>query len=158
MSALLALAIIDPRCVAAAEVMGRVVAVESGDTLRLAGGDNREFTVRLTDIGAPFGGAFYASSARQLLSNMVRNETVRVVVTGRGASDRVFGRVYRGPLNVNLELVKAGAAWLCIEFARDTAYLPYQNQAIRLRLGVWSRTTTFDARLACQARPPALRP
>ena len=102
-----------PQSASVADLTGRVTAVETGDTLTLATSDNRKVTVRLSDIGAPVGSNFYAPSARQLLSNMVQDETVRVAVTAEGGPDRAFGHVYRGLLDVNLELVKAGAAWFC---------------------------------------------
>jgi endonuclease YncB( thermonuclease family) len=139
---------------AAADITGRVVAVDSGDTIRLAAADGGSVTVRLSDIGAPRESAFYAPSSRQLLENIVLDKEVRVTASEAQGAERIVGHVYRGLLDVNLELVKAGAAWFCIEYANDTSYMPYQNDAIRHLRGLWSRTTTFDALVACRANPP----
>ena len=141
---------------AAADITGRVVAVDSGDTIKLSVTEGRGLTVRLSDIGAPRGSEFYAPSSRQFLENMVLDKSVRVE-TSAGAEERVVGHVYRGLLDVNLELVKTGAAWYCLEYSNDTSYMPYQSDAIRHLRGLWSRTTTFDALVACRANPPAVK-
>ena len=144
---------------AAEEFSGAVGGVPSGDTLRVAA-DARTVEVRLADIGAPHGNEFYAPAAQALLSAMVSGKTVRVVVTGRSGPDRVFGRVFLGDLDVNLELIRRGAAWFCIEYAGNTDYVPYQSTAQRQLLGMWAsaNTTDFDARNRCRQRPPAERP
>jgi endonuclease YncB( thermonuclease family) len=141
---------------AAAEITGRVVAVESGDTIKIDRPDGGSVRVRLSDIGAPRQSAFYAPSSRQFLENMVLDKTVRVE-TSEGGGDRIVGHVYRGELDVNLELVQAGAAWFCIEYANDTSYMPFQSDAIRHLRGLWSRTTAFDALVACRADPPVVK-
>ena len=138
------------------EIVGKVTRVASGDTL-FVGGDKSEIELRLADIGAPQGGEYYAPAARTLLSNMALNENLRVVVTGRDGADRVFGRAFVGPLNLNLELVQRGAAWVCWEYATDTSYLPYENDAIRHQRGLWYQTSEFDTRIRCRGRPPALK-
>jgi endonuclease YncB( thermonuclease family) len=136
-----------------------VTGVPSGDTLQVADGA-RTVEVRLADIGAPHGSDFYAPAARALLTAMVEGRTVKVTVTGRSGPDRVFGRVFSGVLDVNLELVRRGAAWMCIEYATDTDYLPFQRSAQREQLGLWASANTndFDARLRCRQRPPAEHP
>jgi micrococcal nuclease len=135
---------------------GSVTRVLSGDTLVVSDGKG-ELEIRLADIGAPQGSEYYTPASRMLLSNMVSGKTVRVVITGRDGANRAFGRVFVGPLNVNLALVQRAAAWLCIEYATNTDYLPYENDAIRFRRGLWHYTTQFDARNRCRAHPPALQ-
>lgn len=139
------------------ELTGRVTEVRSGDTLQLDTG-TASVEVRLSDIGAPQGAAYYAPASRQLLANITAAPVVRVAVTGRTGPDRVFGRVRVGELDANLELVKRGAAWVCLEYAIGTELLPYERTAQRLQLGLWGNTWTVDAWAACRARPPAPAP
>jgi len=139
------------------ELAGRVTEVISGDTLRLDTGAGI-VEVRLSDIGAPQGSDYYAPASRQLLANITAAPVARVAVAGRAGPDRIFGRVRVGELDANLELVKRGAAWVCLEYATDTELLPYERTAQRLQLGLWGHTWTVDAWAACRARPPALRP
>jgi endonuclease YncB( thermonuclease family) len=142
---------------AADDIIGKVVRVPNGDTLVVAS-TTGETEVRLADIGAPQGSEYYAPSSTTLLSNLVLNQIVRATITGHDGPARVFGRVKVGELDVNLELVQRGGAWVCLEYAADTNLLPYENDAIRYRRGLWGRTTQFDARVACRRRPPAEHP
>jgi micrococcal nuclease len=142
---------------AADEITAKVLRVPGGDTVVVAA-DAGEMEIRLADIGAPEGSQYYAPPARTLLANMVIDRLVRVVLTGHDGPNRAFGRVFAGELDVNLELVKRGAAWVCLVYASDTNLLPYENDAIRWRRGLWAQTTQFDARLACDKRPPAEHP
>jgi len=146
-----------PLLAEAERLHGTVARVDSGDTLMLAA-DGREFEVRLSDIGAPQGPQFYAPAARDLLEGIVRGRAADVVITGRTGDNKVFGRLKLGELDVNLELVRRGAVWVCWEYSRDTDYLPWENEAKRLRLGVWARTLEINALSSCRDRPPAERP
>jgi micrococcal nuclease len=141
----------------AERLQGDVVRVESGDTFVL-NVDGRTIEVRLSDIAAPQGSQFYAPAARALLSGIVQGQRVTVDVTGRAAEASIFGRVQRGRLDVNLELVRRGAAWVCWEYSASTDYLPWENQAQRARRGVWSSTPEITALAECRRRPPAERP
>ena len=138
-------------------LQGVVVRVESGDTFVMTV-DARTIEVRLSDIGAPQGSQFYAPAARALLSGIVQDRQVVVVVTGRTAEEKVFGRAQVGELDINLELVRRGAAWVCWEYSASTDYLPWENQAQRARRGVWSNTPEITALAECRRRPPAERP
>jgi endonuclease YncB( thermonuclease family) len=142
---------------AADEIVGKVVRVPSGDTLVVTSvaGDTE---VRLADIGAPQGSGYFAPSSATLLSNMVLGQQARVVITGQAGPGRIFGRVNIGELDVILALVQHGAAWVCWEYAANTDLMPYENDAIRFRRGLWLQTTQFDARIACRQRPPAEHP
>jgi endonuclease YncB( thermonuclease family) len=142
---------------AADEITGKAVRVLSGDTL-VVNSAAAETEMRLADIGAPHGSDYYAPPATTLLSNMVLDRQVRVTITGRSGPGRVFGRVYVGDLDVVLALVQRGAAWVCWEYAADTGFMPYENDAIRHQRGLWLYTTQFDARVKCGQRPPAEHP
>ncbi len=137
-------------------IEGTVVRVPSGDTM-VVNSSGREVEVRLADIGAPQGPRFYAPASQTLLEAITLNQAVVVRVTGNSDSG-VFGRARVGELDVNLELVRRGAAWVCWEYSRDTDYMPYENQAQRARRGVWSSTPEITALAECRRRPPAEQP
>ena len=138
---------------AARDIVGTVDEVISGDTLVVTEGARR-VEVRLADIDAPQGSEFFAPGARALLSAMVEGRQVRVKVTGSAGPERVFGRVVVVELDVNLEMVKRGAAFVCWDFPVDTYFLPWENAAKRYRLGLWAGTWEINARADCQRRPP----
>jgi endonuclease YncB( thermonuclease family) len=139
------------------EITGNAVRVLSGDTLVVATATG-DTEIRLADIGAPQGSGYYAPSATTLLSNLVLDKQVRVKLTGSAGPNREFGRPFVGELDIVLALVQRGTAWVCWEYAADTSLLPYENDAIRYRRGLWAQTTQFDARIACRHRPPAEHP
>jgi endonuclease YncB( thermonuclease family) len=142
----------------AAEVLsGRSVAVVSGDTLLLDEG-RRKTEVRLADIGAPRDAEHFAPAARTLLGSLVLDRPVTVAVAGRADDGRVSGHVTAGRLDVNLEMVRRGAAWVCWEFAQRTDYRPHESDARRQRRGLWSSTPEIEARARCRERPPAGQP
>jgi endonuclease YncB( thermonuclease family) len=143
-------------CAQGTTIEGSVVRVLSGDTI-VVSSSGRDVEVRLADIGAPQGSQFYAPAARTLLESITADRPVVVTQTGTRDSG-VFGRVRVGELDVNLELVRRGAAWVCWEYSRDTDYMPYENQAQRARRGVWSNTPEITALSECRRRPPAERP
>jgi endonuclease YncB( thermonuclease family) len=140
------------------EIAVTAVEVPSGDTIVAVDESGKRFEIRLADIGAPQDSQYHAPAARNLLLGIVEGKRLRVEVTGARAPGRLFGRVYAGKLDVNLELVRRGAAWMCIEYALDTSYLPYESDARRWRRGLWAHTWEIDARIDCRNRPPAERP
>jgi micrococcal nuclease len=95
----------------------RVARVSDGDTLRLSNGD----VVRLVQIDAPeLGeGECFANEAKRTLERLIGGARVRLVadpavrVADEDKADR-FGRLLRyvfvGGANVNIELVRRGAA------------------------------------------------
>jgi micrococcal nuclease len=135
------------------EITGTVAEVVSGDTLIVAEGA-RKVTVRLADVVAPQGSEYYAPGARGLLSGMVQGEEVGVKVTGSAGPDSVFGRVVMQKLDVNLEMVKRGAAFVCWDFPVDTYFTPWETAARRQQIGLWNSTWEITARFECQRRPP----
>lgn len=138
---------------AAEELIGTVTEVRSGDTLVVRTGE-RSVVVRLADVNAPQDAQYFAPGARGLLSGMVLGHEVGVVVTGRGGSDEVFGRVGFKALDVNLEMVKRGAAFVCWDFPVDTYFTPWEAAARRQQIGLWNSTWEITARSECLRRPP----
>lgn len=135
-------------------ISGRAVEVRSGDTLVVDDG-SRQIEVRLADIGAPRDAEYHAPVSRSRLASLVKERSLSVVVAGRTPDSTVFGHVSAGKLDVNLEMVRQGAAWVCWDFASRTDYLPFENEAKRQRRGLWSGTWEVNVLARCRERPPA---
>ena len=134
----------------------RVAEVVDGDTLRLASGD----VVRLVQIDAPERGEAecYAWESRRSLASLVRGQRVRLVVdpavrvADEDKADR-FGRLLRyvfvDELNVNVELVRRGAAapWFFagVRGRYATALVDAARTARDREIGLWQACP--DARL-----------
>ncbi len=121
---------------AAAELVGRVVAVHDGDTITvLVAG--RDIRVRLAGIDAPERGQPFRNASRHALEAQVAGREVRVVERGRDGYGRVFGRVYVGPIDVNAEQVRSGYAWVFRRFGQDPVLLALETEAKAAQRGLW---------------------
>jgi endonuclease YncB( thermonuclease family) len=101
--------------VSAAEIV-RVIRVTDGDTFT-ASAQDRLITVRLAGIDAPEtakgtrdSGQPFARRARSHLADMVLNRDVEIRGRGTDRYGRILAEVFRGGINVNLEMVTAGLA------------------------------------------------
>lgn len=153
-----ALAFADANPPVAAEVItGKVTQVQSGDTIVVDAGQGAT-VVRLSDINAPQGSEYYAPGSRALMNAMVGGKDVRVVVAGVAKDGPTFGRVHVGELDVNLEMVKRGAAYVCWEFAVETDYRPWEQRAKSAGVGLWGQNWEIQSIGACMRRPPVANP
>lgn len=124
---------------------GTVSAVHDGDTLTLNTGASTE-RILLQGLDAPELAQNYGSQARQVLSQLVLQQTVRVAYGQHDAYDRVLGQVFTGQCqDVNLQRLDAGMAWFyrayaCdLDTARRSRYAQAESQARALRRGLWSQ-------------------
>lgn len=128
---------------AAAAVAGpaTLVSVGDGDTIRVTTPDGQKVTIRMACIDAPEtaqgeSGAMATRTLKQLLSAgqlEIRPQTV-------DRYGRTVAEVYAGGRNVNLEMVRVGAAYVYRQYLRgchESAYLEAEAQAERFRQGVW---------------------
>jgi endonuclease YncB( thermonuclease family) len=89
---------------------GKCVEVTAGDTLIVTHSGPPE-TVRLAGIASPKLLQAYGAEARQLTAGLVLWQNVVVYPESTDQSGRTVGWVFLGQTKVNLEIVKAGAAW-----------------------------------------------
>lgn len=137
---LLALAVVPA---VAATLEGRVVGVADGDTFTLLDADRRQHKVRLAGIDAPEKGQPFGRRARQSLSRMVFDQDVVVEYAKKDRYGRIVGRVEAGGLDVNLEQVREGSAWVYRQYlgelpeADRRRYLDAERQARDIDAGLW---------------------
>ena len=141
---------------------GTVISVEDGDTITVAGEP-----IRLASIDAPEMGQAYGQTSRGRLADMVLGQTVTVAYAEKDRFDRVVGTVFKTDCtNVNLEMVRAGAAWYyeafkCeIDIRQRTAYAAAQNEARAVQRGLWTGNpmAPWVYRNAVEAKVPASCP
>lgn len=94
------------------EISGKVVDIVDGDTLTLLTTDNWLIQVQLANIEAPEDSNPYGAQARQALSDLTLGKTATLQVYGRDPIGRSVAEVYVGKRNINLEMVRQGAARL----------------------------------------------
>jgi endonuclease YncB( thermonuclease family) len=117
---------------------GRVVAIADGDTLTLLTPDRRQIKVHLHGIDTPESHQPWGTRARQALSDLAFQKSVRVEVQDTDRYGRTVGRVYAGAVDVNAELVRRGMAWVYTRYNRDPALPVLEAEARAARRGLWA--------------------
>ena len=127
-----------PAAVPAAELTGRVVGINDGDTLTLLTAEKRQVKVRLAEIDTPESRQPWGSRARQALSDLAFGKAARVEVRDTDRYGRTVGRVHVGEIDVNAELVRQGHAWVYRQYSRDPRLLELETEAKAAGRGLWS--------------------
>ena len=129
------------KVVAYKKIVGRVTRVDEGDVMRVtnAAGTHK---IRLDKIDAPESDQPYGEESTRFLSDLVMNREVEVLWAEKGKGGFVLGVVYlkhaKGMVEVNLTMVKNGFAWNASKFDRRAVYADAENDARRLRRGLWA--------------------
>jgi len=123
---------------APSELTGRVASVADGDTLTLETPTGAHVRIRLTEVDAPEAGQPGGDAARRQLETLVQGRQVRIATAGTDRYGRTLGRVHSGPLDVNAELVRRGAAWAFTRYQTDPAFPRLEAEARADRRGLWA--------------------
>src|SRR5262245_56194821 len=131
-SALVALAAL-ALLAAAKPFTARVTSVADGDSFVVSS----DVRVRLFGSDSPEGDQPYGDRARAELRRLIADREVRVQPVARDDYQRVVARVFVGELDVNAELVRAGAAWVYRRYTDDPKLLALESEARTARRGLW---------------------
>ena len=91
--------------------------------------------MRLVDIDAPEKGQPFGNRSKQALDALVHGEEVLVVERGKDRYQRVLGRVYRGDVDANAEMVRGGMAWVYRQYSTDAILLEFEADAKEQKRG-----------------------
>lgn len=124
-----------------AEISGRVVGITDGDTVTVIEQDRgkiNRFTVRLYGIDAPEKQQEFGTKAREYLSKLIFNKSVRVHFREVDRYGRIVGRIYDGEKEINVQMIAAGMAWHYRQYSADKSYSDAEVQARKRKAGLWS--------------------
>lgn len=126
---------------------GRIVAVHDGDTVTLLDGGRTEHRIRLSQIDAPeIGhgkrnpGQPFSKASKQSLSDLIYGREVRADCETKDKYGRQVCAIWMGQMDVNLEQVRRGMAWVYRKYARDPSYYQAEEESRRTGRGLWSHT------------------
>lgn len=122
----------------AATITGKVVGVTDGDTITVLTPLNEQLKVRLTEIDAPEKDQPYGHTSKQSLSELAFDKDVTVETDSKDQYGRTLGRVFVGQTDVNLQLVKNGAAWAYKQYLKDEAIQKAEDEARKAKTGLWA--------------------
>lgn len=117
---------------------GRVVAVADGDTLTVLASRNEQVKVRLAEIDAPEKAQPFGKRSKQSLSELAYGKDVRIHVNTKDRYGRIVGRVLVGELDVCMEQVRRGLAWVYRQYAKDAALFELEAKAKASQRGLWA--------------------
>lgn len=127
------------------DLSGRVVDIASGDSISIVDSSGVEYKVRLSGIDAPEKQQPFGAESRKSLADLVYGKEVTVNWIKRDYHKRVVGKVMLNKVDINLEQVKRGMAWVFKHFVDDpysqdqADYVDAQEEAEDRRLGLWSQ-------------------
>jgi endonuclease YncB( thermonuclease family) len=98
---------------------GVVVKVKDGDTVTVLDGDKRQHEVRLAGIDAPEKRQAFGQRSKQSLSDLAYMQKATVHFDKKDRYGREVGKILVGDLDVNLEQIKLGMAWVYRQYLRE---------------------------------------
>lgn len=126
-----------------ADVIGRVMSVTDGDTIKVLDSHKVQHKIRLTGIDAPEKNQPYGKASREHLAALVAGKLVRVESNKNDRYGRILGKVWIDDTDANLEQLKAGYAWWYKYYAKDQSktdrikYESAEKAAREAKLGLW---------------------
>jgi len=143
----------------------KVIEVLDGDTVR-ATGHGAEFTIRLAGIDAPELcpqdsdlAQPFSTEAKEYLQNLILNKRVSLKSYGEKRYGILWGVIFLGKKNINLEMLRAGYAEAYrgespknLNLAR---YYQAEKQARAAKKGVWAQGKEYISPLAWRKRQKA---
>ena len=123
---------------------GKVVSITDGDTVKVLRSDTHiQVKIRLAGIDTPEKKQAYGQKAKKFTASLIANRVVEVKPITKDRYGRTVGYIYCNDQDVNLEIVKAGYAWVYRRYApkprsKADTYFAGENQARKRKLGLWA--------------------
>ena len=110
-----------------------------GDTITVLDAAHSQNKIRLHQIDAPEKKQDFGQRSKQSLSELVYRKSVKVDVADIDKYGRTVGKIWLGPIDINLEQVKRGMAWVYEKYAEEPAYFAAERTAKNARIGLWNK-------------------
>jgi len=118
-----------------------LLSVGDGDTIRITDRKGAKVTIRLACIDAPETSQGMSGKwSTRTLKEMIQGRSIFIKPQVKDRYGRTVGEVYVGSTNVNLQMVREGAAFAYRKYLKQCdqdAYLNAESAATRNRKGVW---------------------
>ena len=124
-------------CLNALELKGKVIAVTDGDTIKLLTQDKVTHKIRLLDIDAPEKSQPFGNKSKENLSKYIAGKTVIVKYKEMDRYNRVLGTIYLNNMDINLQQIKDGYAWVYKQYSSNQIYYQEEKKARDLKKGLW---------------------
>ena len=129
-------------CLATEE--GIIINVVDGDTVHLLNLKDNKLSVRLHHIDAPELDQLYGKESKFLLEKLILHKKVIIIGNKKDKYKRLLGVISLDEVDINLEMIKAGAAWHFKKYAefdqkidQYRLYDENEHQAKLKKIGLW---------------------
>ena len=123
---------------------GVIINVVDGDTVHLLNDNEEKLKIRLQYIDAPELDQSYGKESKFVLQQLILNKKVTVIGDKKDKYKRLLGVISLDETDINLEMIKVGAAWHFKKYAKfDQTEYQYQiydeneHQAKLKKIGLW---------------------
>ncbi len=132
----------EPKSIGLISVPVTLLSVGDGDTIRIKDKTNTKVTIRLACIDAPETRQGMSDKwSTQMLKGMIEGKPKSLQTKVKDPYGRTVGEIYVGSTNVNLQMVRQGAAFTYRQYLKQCdldAYLKAEAMAKREKQGVWA--------------------
>lgn len=118
-------------------LFGPFVSVIDGDTFKVKV-QGAVMDVRLQGIDAPEIDQPFGKDARGILERLIRDQQVVLVFDDVDHYGRIVARAWVRNVDINLEMIRRGAAWFDSGYARDDELYSAEQKARDAKQGLWS--------------------
>ncbi|WP_418187298.1 thermonuclease family protein [Aliarcobacter lanthieri] len=126
------------------ELIGKVVKVTDGDTVTILTKDNIQHKIRLNDIDAPESKQAFGNKSKDNLAKYIAGKTVKVEYKSTDKYKRILGTIYLDKLDINLQQVKDGYAWVYKKYSKNPIYYEAEKVARENKKGIWADKSPLE--------------
>lgn len=140
---LLVLSLVSAQCNAGV-ILGKVVGISDGDTIKVLDSALNEYKIRLAGIDAPEKTQPFGEVSKRSLSSMLYGKQVHVEWSKEDKYKRIVGKVLINGADANLMQINRGLAWHYKMYSNEQSpsdaaeYAIAENAARNEGLGLWS--------------------
>lgn len=126
-----------------AQLVGEVIAVTDGDTIKVLDASKSVYKIRLAGIDAPESHQAFGEKSHQNLAALVFRKSVVIEWEKVDRYGRIVGKVLLQNEDINLKQIEIGLAWHYKQFAKDQSttdqrlYAVAESRARDERRGLW---------------------
>ena len=127
----------------AATLVGKVVGISDGDTIKVLDSNKTEHKIRLMGIDAPEKSQAFGSASKQALSNYIYQREVTVDYKKKDRYQRILGKVILDKQDICLTMISDGMAWHYKDYEKEQSktdrdlYSQAEVNARNDKIGLW---------------------
>ena len=127
----------------AATLVGKVVGVSDGDTIKVLDSNKKEHKIRLMGIDAPEQKQDFGTASTQALSNYIYQKEVTVEYKKKDRYQRILGKVILEKQDICLAMISDGMAWHYKDYEKEQSktdrdlYSQAEVKAREAKRGLW---------------------